>query len=64
MHRASSPRAFLAWESHDGPNPLPRWKRYCGGCAWFLLGASERALDENEAWAWLPRYPWPAARLK
>ena len=35
-----TPSAFLAWECVDGPDPLPRWERYCGSRSEVLIGAS------------------------
>ena len=37
---AGTPSAFLAWECVDGPDPLPRWERYCGSRSEVLIGAS------------------------
>lgn len=35
-------KAFLAWESQEpfSPDPLPRWRRYCGSESCVLVGAS------------------------
>lgn len=45
--RVGTPAAFLAWECADGgPDPLPRWKRYCGSRAEVLIGASFALLSD------------------
>ncbi len=34
-------RAFIAWQCSDGgPDPLPRWQRYCGSGSSVLIGAT------------------------